>query len=98
LSDLNSCARRLLDFAYDSVQEGLADPSTCLSCFEEADQALTILKKILFKDDTVAGAHLSALGIFDKNFVRIFENFTPDERANLFQNGLELLGLAKQLL
>jgi hypothetical protein len=70
MSDLNIRARGLLEFVTQSVEEGLADPSTMAECFSEADQALRILGKTLRKEDEFRHAQLALLGVFDISFAK----------------------------
>jgi len=45
MSDLTVRARGLLDFAIQSVEEGLADPAQASECFSEAEHALRICRQ-----------------------------------------------------
>jgi hypothetical protein len=96
MSDLNIRARGLLDFALQSVEEGLNDPSATNECFAEADHAIGILKKMLLKEDEFQMARLALLGIFDISFVGIFEN-DRDAEKKFLKDALERVAFAKTL-
>jgi hypothetical protein len=96
MSDLNIRARGILEFVTQSVEEGLADPSTMAECFSEADQALRILGKTLRKEDEFRHAQLALLGVFDISFARIVEDESA-EREQWSKKILEKIVFAKTL-
>lgn len=96
MSDLNIRARGLLDFALQSVEEGLKDSSTKSECFAEADHAVGILKKMLLKEDEFQMARLALLGIFDTRFDQILES-EQDAQDRVLKDALERIAFAKTL-
>jgi hypothetical protein len=94
LPHLNIRVPALLDFAGQSVDEGLKDPSTMLECFSEADCALRILGKILAKEDQRRHAILALLGIFKISFVGLAEENAADPEST-FSDPREKLEFAK---
>ena len=96
VSDLNIRARGLLEFATQSVEEGLADPSSMAECFSEADQALRILGKTLRKEDEFRFAQLALLGVFDISFARVVEDEAA-ERKRWLEEILQKVDFAKTL-
>jgi hypothetical protein len=96
MSDLNIRARGLLDFALQSVEEGLKEPSTKNECFAEADHAIGILKKMLLKEDEFQMARLALLGIFDASFGHILES-EQGAQDRFLKDALEKMAFAKTL-
>jgi hypothetical protein len=68
MSELDVLALRLLDFAQQSVVEGLSAPSSMRAYFVEADYAVRILGKILLKEDEQRSAKLALIGLFEYSF------------------------------
>jgi hypothetical protein len=94
LSDVNIFARGLLDFAEQSIAEGLRDQTSLLECLNEADCALRILHKRLGEQDPRI-AQLALLGIFDSN-VELAKN-NPGDYAERLQKVIEAAQVAKTL-
>ena len=96
-SDLDARARGLLDFALQSVEDGLQDQQNGAECFIEADNAIRILQKILVREDEFRHAQLALLGLFDASFMRIFSNKNAQEREQYLKDALERIDFAKTL-
>jgi hypothetical protein len=94
MSDLNIRATGLLNFAEQSLKEGLKDPSTMLECFSDADSALRILAKILLKEDQQRYARLALIDIFRISFVGMAEAY-PANLASAFNDPCEKIKFAK---
>jgi hypothetical protein len=94
LSDLNAFARGLLDFAEQSIAEGLGDQATLLECLGEADNALRILHKRLGDQDARV-AQLTLLGLFD-SAVELQKN-NPDDYVERLQKTIDAAQFAKTL-
>ena len=94
MSDLNIRALGLLNFAEQSVADGLKDPSTMLECFSEADGALRILGKTLLREDQQRYARLALIDIFRISFVGLAENNAGD-LASAFNDPRERIEFAK---
>ncbi len=72
MSDLKNRARVFLDFAIDSVVEGLSDPE----CYSEADHAIACLHRIFQREanEHVLRAKFTMLimiGVFETKFAKI---------------------------
>jgi hypothetical protein len=94
MSDVNQFARGLLDFAAQSVDEGLSDPSSLLECLSEADCALRILRKHVRELEGV-GMRLMLYGLGD-SLVELVKN-NPNDFERRLQQIREGTELAKQL-
>lgn len=96
MSDLNIRARGLLDFARQSIEEGMKRPATMAECFEEAEQALRILGKTLHKEDEYRYAQLALIGVLEIPFTRVVDD-EPAERERWLQEALNKVAFAKTL-
>jgi hypothetical protein len=94
LSELNTFARGLLEFAEQSIAEGLKNQPSLLECLNEADNAMRILHKRLGEQD-LRVAQLALLGIFDRN-VELAKN-NPDDHVERLQKVIEATQTAKTL-
>jgi hypothetical protein len=65
VKELDSFALRLLQFAEDSVNEALDDPTYLMLLLSEADDAFRILKSVLRREDPTKHTQLIILGVFD---------------------------------
>jgi hypothetical protein len=94
ISDLKTRARVFLDFAIDSVVEGLSgDPE----CYSEADHAIACLDRIFQREVSEDGltAQLTMTGFFKTKFARIYRASRPSERDALLREALENLRLIR---
>jgi len=84
MSELDTFAFRLLDFAVQSIDEGRNDPNpaTAIECLREADHAIGILKKSLSEED-IRFFKISLLSVFDTSFARIFEGMYSDAEHSM---------------
>jgi len=96
MSDLNVRARGLLDFAIQTIADGLAEPTTMAECFGEAEHALRILGKILRKEDEFRHAQLALIGVLNIPFTRVVDD-EPAERERWLKEALEKVAFAKTL-
>lgn len=97
MSDLAIRARGLLNFAEQSVEEGLADKGQSAECFDEADCAIRILQKTLVKEDEFRHAQLMLLWVFDTSFVEISQIEDQDEGGQRVREALDKIRFAKTL-
>ena len=97
MSDLAIRARGLLDFALQSVDEGLKDSTQAAECFNDADHAFRILRKALLKEDQFRHAQLALMGAFDTSFLGISRNEDQNERDQYMREACDKLTFAKTL-
>jgi hypothetical protein len=77
----------LLDFAVQSVEEGLKTSDR--ECFCEADYAIAIVKRLLLKEqDDVKFMKVAIRGVFHRSFARIFETEPPSTRDQSLKSAL----------
>jgi hypothetical protein len=97
MSDLKTRARVFLDFAIDSVVEGLSDADSDPECYSEADHAIACLDRIFEREasDDVFIAQLTMIGLFETKFARIYRTSRPSERGALLRESLDRLRLAR---
>ena len=95
MSDLKTRARVFLDFAIDSVIEGLSDPE----CYSEADHAIACLDRIFQREanEDVLIAQLTMIGLFETKFARIYRTSRPSERDALLRESLDRLRFARTM-
>jgi hypothetical protein len=97
MSDLKTRARVFLDFAIDSVVEGLSDPE----CYSEADHAIACLGRIFEREasEDVRTTHtqLIVMGLFETKFARIYGTSQPSERDALLLQSLDRLRFARTM-
>jgi hypothetical protein len=94
MSDLNAFACGLLDFAEQSIKQGLCDKGSLLESLSEADNALRILHKRLGEQDQRT-AQLALLGLFDGNVELVRNN--PDYYEDRLKKVIGAAGFAKTL-
>jgi hypothetical protein len=98
MSELKTRARALLDFAIDSVAEGLSDPE----CYSEADHAIACLDRIFQTEanDHVLRAKFTMLimiGVFETRFAKIYRTSRPSERDALLRDSLDKLRFVRTM-
>ena len=67
MDDLNRFVLKLLEFVEDSIKEAQSDASSRLGLLSEADSAIAVLKRTLFRDDQKRLAQLMLIGVFDRD-------------------------------